>query len=72
MKFGFAPAYKLGVDRFHIFVAAILILLILESLLGTRRRTSAASDECEIRFEQVVGYRRLLTSNLWCRLRGFA
>jgi Ca-activated chloride channel homolog len=43
MKFGFAPAYKLGVDRFHVFIAATLILLILESLLGTRRRASFPS-----------------------------
>jgi Ca-activated chloride channel homolog len=29
---------KLGVDRFHFFVGSILCLLILESLLGTRRK----------------------------------
>jgi Ca-activated chloride channel family protein len=39
LKFGFAPSYKLGVDRFHAFIAATLILLVLESLIGTRRRT---------------------------------
>ena len=33
-----APARKLGVDRFHWPVAGVLALLILESLIGTRRR----------------------------------
>ena len=28
---------KLGVDRFHLFVAAVIVLLVLESLVGTRR-----------------------------------
>lgn len=32
------PARQLGVDRFHWFVAAVLMLLVLESLIGTRRR----------------------------------
>ena len=36
---GSAPVRKLGVDRFHIPVAAVLALLVLESLIGTRRRT---------------------------------
>ncbi len=35
---GSAPARKLGVDRFHIPVAAVLFLLVMESLIGTRRR----------------------------------
>jgi Ca-activated chloride channel family protein len=35
---GSAPARKFGVDRFHWFVAAALILLAGESLIGTRRR----------------------------------
>ena len=35
---GSAPARKLGVDRFHWPVAAVLVLLVAESLLGTRRR----------------------------------
>ena len=35
---GAAPAAKFGVDRFHLPVAAVLALLIAESLLGTRRR----------------------------------
>jgi Ca-activated chloride channel family protein len=39
-QFGFAPAYKLGIDRFHLFITAIIILLVFESLIGTRRRTS--------------------------------
>jgi Ca-activated chloride channel family protein len=37
-KLGFAPGYKLGVDRFHYFVAAAILLLVLESLIGTRKR----------------------------------
>ena len=36
---GSAPARKLGVDRFHYAVATALLLLVVESLLGTRRRT---------------------------------
>lgn len=35
---GSAPARKLGVDRFHWPVAGVLILLVAESLIGTRRR----------------------------------
>ena len=35
---GSAPARKFGVDRFHWPVAAVLILLVAESLIGTRRR----------------------------------
>ena len=34
---GSAPARKFGVDRFHWFIAAVLLLLVLESLVGTRR-----------------------------------
>jgi Ca-activated chloride channel family protein len=34
---GAAPARKLGVDRFHWPVAAALVLLVVESLVGTRR-----------------------------------
>lgn len=34
---GAAPARKLGVDRFHWPVAATLLLLVIESLVGTRR-----------------------------------
>ncbi len=34
-----APIRKLGVDRFHFFVAGVLVLLVMESLIGTRRRT---------------------------------
>ena len=34
---GTAPARKLGVDRFHWLVAAGLVLLVAESLIGTRR-----------------------------------
>jgi hypothetical protein len=33
-----APARKLGVDRFHWPVAAVLVVLVTESLIGTRRR----------------------------------
>jgi Ca-activated chloride channel family protein len=35
---GATPGHKLGVDRFHLPVAAALFLLIAESLIGTRRR----------------------------------
>ena len=35
---GSAPARKLGVDRFHVPVAIALGLLVIESLVGTRRR----------------------------------
>ena len=38
MKLGFAPGYKLGVDRFHYFVGAVIVLLVLESVVGTRKR----------------------------------
>ncbi|MBI3878797.1 MAG: VWA domain-containing protein [Verrucomicrobia bacterium] len=35
---GASLAHKFGVDRFHVFVAAVLALLVAESLIGTRRR----------------------------------
>jgi Ca-activated chloride channel family protein len=35
---GSGPARKLGVDRFHVPVAIVLGLLLIESLIGTRRR----------------------------------
>ena len=35
---GSGPARKLGVDRFHLPVAAVLVLLVVESLIGTRRK----------------------------------
>jgi hypothetical protein len=34
---GGAPARKLGIDRFHWLVGAALVLLVVESLIGTRR-----------------------------------
>ena len=37
--FGGSPARKLGIDRFHFPVALVLVLLTVESLIGTRRRT---------------------------------
>jgi len=37
---GSGPARKLGVDRFHLPVAAVLVLLVAESLIGTRRRSA--------------------------------
>lgn len=40
-KFGVAPAHRLGMDRYHFFVAAMITLLVIESLIGTRRRTAA-------------------------------
>jgi len=36
---GPAPVRKLGVDRFHLPIAVVLGLLVVESLMGTRRRT---------------------------------
>ncbi len=33
-----SPARKLGVERFHVPIAAALVLLVTESLIGTRRR----------------------------------
>jgi Ca-activated chloride channel family protein len=36
---GPAPVRKLGVDRFHVPLAVVLGLLVVESLMGTRRRT---------------------------------
>lgn len=38
---GAQASKKLGVDRFHLPVAGVLVLLVLESLLGTRRRRNA-------------------------------
>jgi len=35
---GGAPSQKFGVDRFHVPVALALVLLVVESLMGTRRR----------------------------------
>jgi len=35
---GSTPARKLGVDRFHLPLAGALVLLVTESLIGTRRR----------------------------------
>jgi Ca-activated chloride channel family protein len=39
---GRAPARKFGVDRFHVPIAAVLFLLVTESLFGTRRRRAVA------------------------------
>lgn len=41
---GSAPARKLGVDRFHFPVAAALLLITLESLIGTRRRVRESGN----------------------------
>jgi hypothetical protein len=30
----------MGVDRFHVLVAAVTVLLVVESLIGTRRKVS--------------------------------
>ena len=38
---GPAPVRKLGVDRFHVPIAVVLGLLVVESLIGTRRRITA-------------------------------
>ena len=34
---GGSPTQRYGVDRFHFFVAAVLVLLVVESLVGTRK-----------------------------------
>jgi Ca-activated chloride channel family protein len=39
-KSGSSPTRKLGVDRFHVPVAAAVVLLVVESLLGTRRKAN--------------------------------
>src|SRR5262249_53888435 len=38
---GSAPAHKRAVDRFHVPVALVLALLVIESLIGPRRRSAA-------------------------------
>ena len=38
---GPVPVRKLGVDRFHVPIAVVLGLLVMESLMGTRRRITA-------------------------------
>lgn len=38
---GGVPARQLGIDRYHVPVAIVLILLVAESLIGTRRRIRA-------------------------------
>lgn len=40
---GAAPARRFGVDRFHLPVAGVLLLLVIESLIGTRRWQREAS-----------------------------
>jgi Ca-activated chloride channel family protein len=40
---GSAPTRKLGVDRFHVVIAGVLLLLVIESLVGTRRRAARTS-----------------------------
>ena len=40
---GLKQSAKNGVDRFHWFIAAMLLLLIAESLIGTRRKTISAT-----------------------------
>lgn len=40
---GSGPARKMGVDRFHVPVALVLGLLVVESLVGTRRRPTDSS-----------------------------
>jgi hypothetical protein len=41
---GSAPQRKLGVDRFHLPVAATLLFLVVESLIGTRRWLREGKD----------------------------
>jgi Ca-activated chloride channel homolog len=45
---GSTPGRKLGVDRFHVPLAAALALLVTESLIGTRRSPNRASGAKEI------------------------
>ena len=40
---GLRQSAKNGVDRFHWFIAALLLLLVVESLMGTRRKTISAT-----------------------------
>lgn len=42
--FGPAPVRRLGVDRYHLPIAMVLGLLMVESLIGTRRRTNEKRD----------------------------
>jgi Ca-activated chloride channel family protein len=44
---GGAPVRKYGVDRFHLPVAAAVLLLVIESLVGTRRRLQAPDRDRE-------------------------
>lgn len=44
---GGAPAQRYGVDRFHFFVAGVLLLLVGESLVGTRRRPAEGRRQQE-------------------------
>jgi Ca-activated chloride channel family protein len=41
---GAAPTQRFGVDRFHVPVALVLVLLVVESLLGTRRKRPTAGQ----------------------------
>ena len=41
---GSAPARRFGVDRFHWAIAAVLFLLVIESLIGTRRHRSEVTS----------------------------
>jgi Ca-activated chloride channel homolog len=45
---------KLGVDRFHVPVAAVIVLLVVESLVGTRRRVSEDRNNLKYADSQVV------------------
>ena len=35
---------RMGVDRFHVFVGAVILLLVIESLIGMRRRVSQTGN----------------------------
>ena len=39
-----ARVRKLGMDRFHLLVGAVIVLLVLESLIGTRRKTKDVTE----------------------------
>ena len=41
-KAGSVPGFRLGVDRFHWFIAGVILLLVAESIIGTRRRVAGS------------------------------
>ena len=41
---GLRPSAKRGVDHFHLFIALLLVLLVAESLISTRRKKLSAAS----------------------------